>query len=59
MVVVPAPISKSVTPNSFSVSVNTEREDAHPANTTSYTLRPNCSTHFLRFCQYELGAVII
>ena len=59
MLVVPEPMSSMETPSSFSVSVNTESDDAHPEKITSYTFNPTCSTHFLMFCQYEFGAVII
>ena len=47
--IVPAPMSATATPSSFSVSVSTASDEARPSATSSSILTPASWTHLVRF----------
>ena len=48
--IVPAPMSATATPSSFSVSDRTASADAREFTTSSSYLTPAAATHLVRFC---------
>ena len=55
--IVPAPMSATATPSSFSVSVRTASADASESTTSSSILTPAAATHFDRFWTAVADAV--
>src|SRR5262245_14258988 len=55
--IVPAPMSATATPSSFSVSVRTASDEARPSATSSSIFTPASWTHLVRFCTAVADAV--